>query len=643
MHKELKVNAGKPYPIGVYREKDGIQISMVASGKTCGILLYDQDKNPIGQAELSKASRLGKLCYGKIESNSDKTLNEIFEREKPFFYQLYADEEIIFDSYMKAYEGCKNFAHKVTSKELFGRLDSVEFDREDDCCPGIPYEESAVYCMHVRGFTKHSSSGVKGKGTFRGLIEKLPYLEELGITTLELMPVYELQDIQKKNPSGSVEVSGSVVISNPVGNLGEVVPLKKEEKINYWGYDNGFYYAPRNAYAMSGNGDMEFKELVKALHKKKMEVVLQFYFPKTMVQCEIIKILRYWRMEYHVDGFHLKGENLPLLMILQDPGLSDVKLFGYNFPVQQVYGENNIPFPRNLAYYNDDYMYAMRKFLKGDEDMVPTALRLMRRQPMEAGQINYFTNYYGFTLADMVSYERKHNEANGEENRDGNDYNHTWNCGVEGKSRKKAIVALRNKQIRNALCMLMFSQGTPLLFMGDEFGNSQNGNNNPYCQDNETTWLNWKNKEQNKELFEYTKKLLTLRKNHPILHKPTELRLMDYISCGFPDLSYHATKAWQPDMSNYTRHIGVLYCGKYAKIPSGEEDCFFYVAMNMHWEPHEFALPKLPKGMNWHMLANTENWDIWDGEEPLLKNQQSTMVEPRNVQVYISKKGNGKK
>jgi len=365
-----------------------------------------------------------------------------------------------------------------------------------------------------------------------------------------------------------------------------------------------------------------------------------------MAQSDILEVLRYWRLEYHVDGFHLKGVNIPLLMIAREPGFSDVKLLHYDFPMYQIYSEKTMPAVRNLGYYRDDYMYAMRRFLKGDEDMVPTILALMRRQPREAGQINYVSNYFGFTLADMISYERKHNEDNGEDNRDGNDYNHTWNCGVEGKSRKKSVVSLRNKQIRNVLCMLMFSQGTPLIYMGDEFGNTQNGNNNPYCQDNDITWLNWKNKDQNRELYNYVKELIMLRKAHPVLHKPMELRLMDYISCGYPDLSYHATKAWQPDMTNVTRHIGVLYCGKYAKTSDGEDDLFFYVAMNMHWEPHDFALPKLPKGMEWCMLMDTNEWDIYTDNEKVLVNQQMEVVDSRSVKVFVSKntkKGTGKK
>ena len=383
-----------------------------------------------------------------------------------------------------------------------------------------------------------------------------------------------------------------------------------------------------------------------------MEVVLQFYFPKHMNQGEILSILRYWRMEYHVDGFHLKGENIPLLLPCLDPGLSDTKLFYYDFPFHQIYPDGEIPVMQNLACYRDDYMYSMRKFLKGDDAMVTTALSLMRRKPEKAGQINYFSNYDGFTLADMVAFEQKHNEANGEANRDGNDYNQTWNCGTEGKSRKRSVVSLRSRQVRNALCMLFFSQGTPFLFMGDEFGNSQEGNNNPYCQDNEISWLNWKNRKQNEALFQFVKTLIALRKAHPILRSPREPRLMDYLSCGFPDLSYHATRAWQPDMSGYAHHIAMLYCGKYAQKSDGKEDDFIYVAMNMHWEPHVFALPKLPKELGWHLLLDTTEGVIYDGNEELLPNQQEHIVLPRSIEIFISKKmmkseknkkGNGRK
>lgn len=631
MLKPLQSKKGHPYPIGVTGEEDGLNVSMIASGKQCGIILYDKNKQEIDRVELTHAARLGSLCYAKI----------LVQKKETLLYQFYVDDEIVYDYQMKAYIGHERFGSLIMPRDLYGKISWEEYDWEEDVCPRISYEDCILYGMHVRGFTKHASSGVKGRGTFGGIIEKIPYLQELGVTTLELQPVYELQEKQipfhsKMNPQKAMGQNGISVLDIP--GVQTLEDQQEQNAINYWGYTEGLYYAPRNAYACSGNGDEEFRSLVKALHRHRMEVVLQFYFPKSVNRGEILQILKYWKTEYHVDGFHIKGENLPLLMLAQEPGLSDTKLFYYDLPLDELYSSDETPSFRNLAYYRDDYMYGMRNFLKGDENMVPQVLSLMRRQPEKAGQINYFSNYYGFTLADMVSYERKHNEENGEGNQDGNDYNCTWNCGVEGRSRKKAVVTLRNRQLRNALCMLFFSQGTPLLFMGDEFGNSQNGNNNPYCQDNEITWLNWKNLKQNEELWNYVKNLIVLRKAHPILHCPKELRLMDYLSCSFPDLSYHATRAWQPDMSSYIHHIGLLYCGKYARTAFGEEDAFFYVAMNMHWEPHEFALPKLPDGLGWYLLTDTREWQMDDGIEIPLANQQKHTVEPRSIGIFISKK-----
>lgn len=619
MQKELRVSADKPYPLGVYRQDNYIRISMVSECESCGIILYDLDKKEVGRAELAGSFRTGKVCHGRIA-----------DIDSAKYYQLYENGRIVCDTHMREYDGKTFFGDAVNPEDIYSLISDSEFDWGEDVSPGLLYEESFIYCMHARGFTKHSSSGVKGKGTFKGIIEKIPYFKTLGITTLELMPIYELKEFeQDKTPLNS-------------NGYEHIVSDTDSNKLNYWGYEEGLYYAVRNAYSMGGNASLEFKELVKALHVAGMEIILQFYFPSGVSYSEVSEILRYWKTEYHVDGFHLKGDNVPIMMICSEPLLSDSKIFHTYFNINPEAYTDKSSGPRNLAYYHDDYMYAMRRFLKGDEDMLSTVLRMMRRQPMEAAQINYFTNYYGFTLADMVSYERKHNELNGENNRDGIDYNHTWNCGAEGKSRKKNVVALRKKQMRNALCMLIFSQGTPLIYMGDEFGNSQDGNNNPYCQDNKTGWLDWRNKEQNKELFEYVKQLIALRKKHPILHKSTEMRLMDYISCGYPDLSYHSTQAWKPDMSNVSRHIGILYCGKYAKTDEGKDDIFFYVAMNMHWETHEFALPKLPKGEEWRLLTDTEEWDICEEGTPI-DNQQYGMVNPRSIRIYISAKGSGTK
>ena len=350
---------------------------------------------------------------------------------------------------------------------------------------------------------------------------------------------------------------------------------------------------------------------------------------------EIGNILRFWVLTYHVDGFHLMGE-VPAQALAGDPALTDTKLWYYDFDAAKLYDPAQKPEYRNLAEYRDDYLYTMRRFLKGDDNMLSGVLYEMRHIPANMGRIHYLSNYYGFTLMDMVSYDHKHNEANGEGNRDGNDYNCSWNCGEEGTSRRKKVLALRQKQLQNAFCMLLLTQSTPLIFMGDEFGNSQQGNNNPYCQDNKITWLNWQDKEKNAGLLAFWKQMIAFRKAHPILHPEEELRILDTLSCGYPDLSYHGQNAWRPQTESYNRHVGMMYCGKYAKTKAGADDSFLYVAMNMHWEPQKLAFPKLPKGMEWKLVLATEEagniLTVQEREEQMA--DQTRTVAPRSIAVY---------
>lgn len=239
----------------------------------------------------------------------------------------------------------------------------------------------------------------------------------------------------------------------------------------------------------------------------------------------------------------------------------------------------------------------------------------------------------------MVTYDRKHNEENGEDNQDGTDYNCSWNCGVEGKSRRKNITGLRLKQMKNALSLVILSQGTPLIYSGDEFGNTQDGNNNPYCQDNAVAWIKWNRTESGNELLQYTKMLIKLRKSHPILHSPMPLKGMDYLSCGYPDISYHGRDAWRPDIGPVSRSVGVMYCGYYGNVNGHKDDAFLYIGINLHWSAYYFGLPQLPKGKEWKLFASTalgEKADVdtkqaeGDTEETL----QEIYVEPRTIVIY---------
>lgn len=599
-----------PYPLGARREAGGICFSFVSVTADCGIVLYDaltgKERQRIPFTEEDRAGEI----YCKLVENI---------RPEQVVYQFYQADRLVPDQHGRVFPGGLPYGKERSGEGLRAGFLPECYDWENDKCPALPYDRTVMYCMHVRGFTRHASSKVMNRGTFAGIREKLPYLKEIGITTLELQPAYEFLELEK------AEVP-------PQG----VPCIQPENRVNYWGYKRGFYYAPKQAYAASGDAATEFRDLVKELHRNEMELVMQFYFPEQVDRNDISDILRFWTLEYHVDGFHLLGTDLPIELLASDPLLADKKFMYYGINADVVYGRDRMPKYPHLAEYNDSFLYDMRRFLKGDENMMNSVLKDMRYIPAKAGVVHYLTNYYGFTLADLVSYDRKHNESNGEENRDGNDYNCSWNCGEEGTAKSRKVRQLRLRQMKNAICLLMLSQGTPLIFMGDEFGNSQKGNNNPWCQDNAVGWLDWGKQEKNRELLEFWKQLAAFRRAHPILHPAKELRLMDYLSCDYPDLSYHGESAWRPQTEHHSRSIGMMLCGKYARNDEGQEDAFLYIAINMHWERHSLALPRLPKNMRWELVLTTAEDNALLPQEESEESGNSCQVAPRSIALYIS-------
>lgn len=611
----------RPYPLGTEAENGKIRFSFVSKNTSCGILLYDR----------ATGKRLDKIPFESEDQVGNvhfKTIENINAAEVT--YQFYANDEIIPDERARVFFGQAAYGKEREWTDLKAGFPTLDFDWEGDKRPRIPYHQALVYCMHVRGFTKHISSKVKNKGTFAGIAEKIPYLKEIGITTLELQPAYEFLEIPAREEFVREVPYGAVLPDRDVG-------FTAARKLNYWGYKLGYYYAPKAAYAGAEDPTTEFKELVRELHRNGMELVMQFYFPREVSRLEIPEILRFWVWEYHVDGFHLIGEDIPSDLLACDDLLSDTKLWYYQFHTDYIYGWNEQSVRPHVAEYNDSWCYDMRRFLKGDEGMLNSVLYHMRHIPEKAGCIHYLTNYSGFTLADLVSYDYRHNEANGEDNRDGSDYNCSWNCGEEGASRKPKIRQLRIKQVKNAMCLLLLSQSTPLIFMGDEFGNSQKGNNNPYCLDNAVTWLDWSVQKKNEELLEFWKQLVAFRREHPILHPSKELRLMDSIACGYPDLSYHGQNAWRPQTEGYFRYIGILLCGEYAETDEDQRDTFVYLALNMHWESHELALPRLPKELKWYTVFATDTESPLDREIPENPGQElMCKIPPRCITVFVS-------
>ncbi len=593
-----------PLTLGVKKvnqeEKQGIHVAFEVRPEAiheseCGILLYDRESGELLKRHvIDQDHAMGHVKYDFIE---DMDYSDIA-------YLFFAGDQVWTDTKAGAYIVQGRYGHKKDASDYKAIPVEHVYDWENVEKPRLSYSESIMYCLHVRGFTRHESAGVACNGTFRGIVEKLDYLQELGITTIELQPCYEFDEAEV---------------------------WRDCDRLNYWGYKQGYYYAPKSLYAFTEDSVGEFKDLVKACHQRKMEVILQFYFPDTVNRGEISGILRYWSCYYQVDGFHIMGNQLPLREIIEDPYLSDIKIMHHYLPLERTSIKSDQK--NRLALYGEDYLYTMRRFLKSDAGMLADAILKMRRNPDQTGVINYFSNYFGFTMMDMVSYNRKHNEANGEDNRDGADYNFSWNCGEEGASKKRNVVKLRKKQLHNALVMLMLSQGTPLLFMGDEFGNSQLGNNNPYNQDNDITWLNWRDKSSNKDLYNFVKSLIAFRKRNKVFHQDKECTMADYRSVGYPDLSYHDQVAWMPQILPESRSIAFMLCGDYTEENAGE---LWYVAINMHWEPQEFGLPRIPADCEWEKCLTTESTeDLMTYESAGAK---SVIVAPRSIAVYYVRK-----
>ncbi|WP_302625566.1 alpha-amylase family glycosyl hydrolase [uncultured Eubacterium sp.] len=579
---KIKVYRGNPLVMGATVIGEAVNFAITAKvGSNCEVVLYEKGK----KEEAFRIPFENAQVIGNVYAMSVMGIDY-----KSYEYNFAINGEILTDRYAKALSGKKQWGS--IGENLRGIIINDDYEWQQDAPLNIPFDETILYRMHVRGFTKHSSSKVRHKGTYLGIVDKIPYLKELGVTMIELMPAYEFIEIKKES---ATSMRGQFDIEAPV--------------LNYWGYTDGYMFAPKAAYAYSENPGSEveeFKYMVRELHKNGIEISMEFFFPHGANPKRILDCLHYWVMEYHIDGIHVNCEEAVMRMIETDNLLCTTKIFTYSFSHNtDFYSTKNET--RNLANFNDDFMICARKFLKGDEDMLNTMSYKIKANPPGAAVVNYIANHNTFTLYDMVTYERKYNEANGENNKDGAVYNYSWNCGTEGNTRKRKIMDLRKRQIKNALCLVLLSQGVPMIYAGDEMCNSQRGNNNPYCLDNEISWTNWNSNAMAKEIFAFTKMLIDFRKGHKILHLSEETRQMDYKSYGLPDMSYHGTKAWYADFSHFNRHFSAMYCGKYALIEGKQEEADVYVAYNMYWEPQQFGVPSARNKKKWKLVFSTDN------------------------------------
>lgn len=646
--------AGECYPLGATVKAGGANFSVFSKNATGMelILFPTQEKNEIRiipfDPERNKTYFYWHMFVPGVKDGQEYAFRA-HGSSNPAQGLRYDGKKVLIDPYARAVTGWDVYdrdaacgaGDNLASCLRSVVVDAVEYDWEGDAPLGRSFAESVIYEMHVGGFTRHASSGVPEikRGTFAGVVEKIPYLKELGVTAVELMPVQEF------DPQDA-----------------------RDGLTNYWGYSTLAFMAPHHGYCMNGDaksGINEFRDMVKALHKAGIEVILDVVFNHTAEGNElgptlsfrgldnpiyyildpenqsryqnfsgcgnsfnanhpvvgrlILDCLRYWVSEMHVDGFRFDlcaalardvyghPSALPSLLwtIESDPILAGTKLIaeawdaaglyrvGWFVNVSQWYAEWNGPF-------RDD----VRRFIKGDENCVSSlATRLTGssdiyvkadREPNRS--INFVTCHDGFTLYDLVAYNQKHNELNGEDSRDGNDANFSWNCGFEGDTADESINRLRRQQIKNFLTVLFLSQGTPMLLMGDEFGRTQRGNNNAYCHDSEVTWSDWALVEKHHDLYRFTKQIIAFTQSLEIFKQRRPIASLE--TSGQPFISWHGVRLGQPDWTTTSHTLAFSLQHRSA----GEH---LHVIFNSHWQDLEFELPPAESGMNWHRVADT--------------------------------------
>lgn len=574
MINKITVTRNDNYVMGACRVDRGFAFAYASKNPTLRLLLFSKDsKAPEYTIELDASHKVGNV-FSVVVKGLNPEIN----------LYLYEDAGFIVAD---PYATCLKSSSFIERKDSpYAVLTQSRFNWKGDVSPSYKRNELIIYKLHPKGWTAHESSKVKNRGTFKGITEKLTYLLNLGVNAVEIMPVYEF--------------------------------VNKDARKNYWGYEEGFYFAPKRDYCACKDEKedytVEFKELVRKFHEKGIEVILEMFFPNHVSPVLILDCIRFWKKEYHIDGVHLLCDERVRLMLAGDEYIRDVKLFTTNW-------YEDTP-QDNLYEYNEGFLDVSRRLLKGDEGQLMSFLNAQKKSPEYSANVNFVAYNNGFTLADLVSYDHKHNEVNNEGNRDGVDYNLSWNCGAEGPTTNKRIKDLRFKLMKNAMAMVMLAQGVPLIYGGDEFANSQSGNNNAYCQDNEIGWTDWSSLKRNRKLYDFVKELIAFRKEHGAISFEKQPLLMDYKYYGLPDMSYHGSRAWYPELEHYNRHVGVMLCGRYAR-----EESNIYVGYNLHWESHELALPTIP-GRKWQIAMGT---DLNDNVE--IVDEHYLKIAPRSIIV----------
>jgi glycogen operon protein len=694
-HAGYKLRPGKPYPFGATLVPGGVNFSIFSRHATaCTLVLFEKRaRAPLAEIPFPHAFRVGNVYCMVVFDLDVENIEYGYRMDGPWAPSAghrFDPKRFLLDPYAKAVSGRDTWGRPPDWNDPFqyrGRLVFEDFDWEDDHAIETPAEDLVIYEAHVRSFTRHPSAGVKFPGTYAALIEKIPYLTELGVNCVELMPVYEFDEFENARAD----------------------PVTGETLYNYWGYSTIGFFAPKAGFAATGRFGMqadEFKNMVKHLHRAGIEVLLDVVFNHTaegdqrgptisfrgvdnstyymltpegyyfnfsgcgntlncnnpIVRTMVLDCLRYWASEYHVDGFRfdlaaILGRdpwgaplpNPPLLETLAfDPVLGKCKLIAEAWDAGGLNLLGAFPAYGRWAEWNGKFRDDVRRFLRGDAGMVGRMGQRLQGSPDLYGRlnrgptasVNFITCHDGFTLHDFCAYNAKHNETNGENNRDGSDDNFSWNCGCEGDAVNPDITWLRRKQAKNAAAILMVSQGVPMILMGDEIGRTQRGNNNAYCHDSDLNWLDWALAGKNAELLRFFQRMIAFRRAHPALRSQTHFRNCDYVGSGVADITWHGVQKWNADWSDSSRALAFMLDGRHAKGGTAKDQTI-YVALNAYWEGLTYSLPDPPAGTAWHVFANTGLTcpnDICDpGQELRLQSQSEFLVGPRSVVILVSK------
>lgn len=655
----FKIRPGFFRMYGACVASNGVSFTINSHGATrCTLLLFKpQAPKPYARIPFPDSYRIGDTYSMLVYDIKPDEFEYAFSFDGPYEPAkglLFNEENVLLDPYSRAVTGQRKWGEKPEGGKDFeyrARVVKSSFDWGNIKQLEQPFEDLVIYETHVRGYTKDKSSGVSAPGTFAGLKDKIPYLKDLGINAVELMPIFEFDEMESARVVDGVQL------------------------YNYWGYNTVSFFAPNTSYAFNEEhnheGD-ELKSLIKALKENGIEVILDVVFNHTaegnemgpcfsfkgidnnvyymltpdahyynfsgcgnvmncnhpVVRSFIIDCLRHWAIEYRVDGFRfdlasILGRdqngapmaNPPILESLAfDPVLGKMKLIAEAWDAGGLYQVGSFPSWNRWAEWNGRYRDDMRSFLKGDDGMAGNAITRITGSrdlysPESRGHkasVNFMTCHDGFTLYDLYSYNEKHNEKNGWNNTDGDNNGHSWNCGAEGETDDPNVNGLRRRLIKNAFAALLCSRGPAMFFAGDEFCNTQFGNNNAYCQDNIISWLDWSRLEEFKEIHDFVRHMIQFRKEHPILRKMTKPS-----SCQFPEISVHNGTPFNASTDYKTKLIGIMYAGRNEE--DKEDDIVFY-CMNAYWEPLVMQLPVLPNGKHWHVDTNT-NAEYFDGED----------------------------